>query len=119
MILFATIFGLVSAAKVYSAQRQSKISKYLPSGVAFAIGFLNTPSFTLARLMGGAIEVTWRTRQKSKGRDIGIALVVTASGFVLGEGVISVVTLILRSCGVGVSSCWGCGHGLCSGCPGG
>ena len=119
MILFAIVFGLVSAAKVCSAQGHLKISKYLPSGVAFAIGFLNTPSFTLARLVGGVIEATWRTRQNSKGRDAGIALIVTASGFVLGEGIISVVTLILRSCGVGVSSCWGCGHGLCSGCPGG
>lgn len=117
MVLFAVVFGLVSAAKVYSAQGQSKIKKYIPSGVAFAIGFLNTPSFTLARLMGGAIEMGWRSRQKSKGKDSGIALVVIASGFVLGEGIISVVALILRSCGIGVSSCWGCSHGLCSGCP--
>lgn len=119
MILFAVVFGLVSAAKVYSAQKQSTITKYIPSGVAFAIGFLNTPSFTLARLVGGVIEMTWRTRQKSRGRGSGITLVVIASGFVLGEGIISVVTLILRSCGIGVSSCWGCSHGLCSGCPGG
>jgi uncharacterized oligopeptide transporter (OPT) family protein len=119
MIVFAIAFGFLSAAKVYCAQRQSKIAKYIPSGVAFAIGFLNTPSFTLARLIGGAIEAMWKTRQKSKGRDGRITLVVIASGFVLGEGVISVVVLILRSCGIGVSSCWGCSHGLCSGCPGG
>jgi len=119
MILFSVIFGLVSAAKVYFAQGPSKIAKYIPSGVAFAIGFLNTPSFTLARLVGGAIEVTWRTRQKHGGRDGNITLIVIASGFVLGEGITSVFALILRSCGIGVSSCWGCSHGLCSGCPGG
>ena len=46
-----------------------------------------------------------------------IRLVVIASGFVLGEGVISVVSLILKIMGVGVASCLGCGHGLCGGCP--
>lgn len=119
MILFAAVFGFVSAAKAYSARGQSKIMKFIPSGIAFAIGSLNTPSFTLARLVGGAIEMAWRTRHKSERRGSDITLVVIASGFVLGEGIISVVTLILRSCGIGVSSCWGCGHGLCSGCPGG
>lgn len=119
MVIFATVFGLISAAKIFCTQRHSGIAKYIPSGVAFAIGFLNTPSFTLARLVGGVIEATWRTRQKSKGRGGDITLVVIASGFVLGEGIISIVALILRSCGIGVSSCWGCGHGLCLGCPGG
>ena len=119
MIFFAVAFGLVSATKVYCARGQSRVTKYIPSGVAFAIGFLNTPSFTLARLIGGAIEAAWRSHQKSKGRDGGITLIVVASGFVLGEGIVSIIALVLRSCGIGVSSCWGCGHGLCSGCPGG
>ena len=119
MTVFAIIFGFVSAVKVYCAQGQLRVTKYIPSGVAFAIGFLNTPSFTLARLIGGAIEVIWRTRRQHKGTGNGITLIVIASGFVLGEGLVSVVALILRSCGIGVSSCWGCGHGMCSGCPGG
>lgn len=117
MVLFAGVFGIASAVKVSSAKGQSRITKYIPSGVAFAIGFVNTPSFTLARLVGGVIEMAWRTRQKSKGRDGGITLIVMASGFVLGEGIVSVIALILRSFGIGVASCWGCGHGLCSGCP--
>lgn len=118
MITFAIVFGLVSAVKAHSAQGQSRVTKYIPSGVAFSIGFLNTPSFTLARLIGGVIEAAWRTRQKSKGRGNDITLIVIASGFVLGEGLVSIVALILRSWGIGVSSCWGCGHGMCSGCPG-
>ena len=119
MVAFAITFGLVSAAKIYCAQGQSRITKYMPSGVAFAIGFLNTPSFTLARLVGGAVEAIWRTRRQSKGRGNDVALIVIASGFVLGEGLVSVVALILRSWGIGVSSCWGCDHGMCSGCRGG
>ena len=89
----------------------------MPSGIAFAIGFLNTPSFTIARLIGGAIRARWGTSQESEGGSGDMGLIVVASGFVLGEGIISVVTLILRSSGIGAVSCWGCGHGLCSGCP--
>lgn len=117
MVIFAIVFGLVSAAKVCCARGQSRFTKYIPSGVAFSIGFLNTPSFTLARLVGGAIEAGWRARRGSKGRGNDIALIVIASGFVLGEGLVSILALILRSWGIGVFSCWGCGHGLCSGCP--
>lgn len=114
MIAFAVLFGLLSAAKTRAVQQGAWCAKYFPSGVAFAIGFLNTPSFSLARLMGGVAEYVWRTRYASGGRDI--RLVIVASGFVLGEGVVSVVSLVLRTWGVGVASCWGCGHGLCSGC---
>ena len=116
MAIFAVVFGFVSAVKIPRANGQSRIAKYLPSGVAFAIGFLNTPSFTLARLIGGTIRGIWGG-QGSGGRASEITLIVIASGFVLGEGLISIVTLILQSCGVGAVSCWGCGHGLCPACP--
>lgn len=82
---------------------------------AFAIGFLNTPSFSLARLVGGILEHLYRTRIARNKSDI--RLIVIASGFVLGEGVVSIVSLVLRTFGVGVASCWGCGHGMCAGCP--
>ncbi|PFH53036.1 hypothetical protein AMATHDRAFT_55989 [Amanita thiersii Skay4041] len=115
MSIFALVFGLVSAVKTYASARQWKYAKWIPSGVAFAIGFLNTPSFSIARLIGGILEYVYRTRYKKDGNDI--RLVVVASGFVLGEGVVSIVSLVLRILGVGVISCWGCGHGLCGGCP--
>jgi uncharacterized oligopeptide transporter (OPT) family protein len=83
--------------------------------VAFAIGFLNTPSFSLARLVGGIVEYIYHTSRASRGGDI--RLVVVASGFVLGEGVMSVVCLLLRMFGIGVASCWGCDFGMCGGCP--
>lgn len=114
MIAFALLFGALSAVKTRAIRQGAWYAKYLPSGVAFAIGFLNTPSFSLARLVGGIAEYVWRTRYTRDGRDI--RLIIVASGFVLGEGVISVVSLMLRTWGVGVASCWGCGHGMCSGC---
>ncbi|KIK63019.1 hypothetical protein GYMLUDRAFT_41321 [Collybiopsis luxurians FD-317 M1] len=115
MIIFAAIFGLVAALKFYATKKQIWWAKWIPSGVAFAIGFLNTPSFSIARLIGGILEHVFRTRYaRSKGD---IRLIVIASGFVLGEGVTSVVSLILRTFGIGVASCWGCGQsGICGGC---
>lgn len=114
MAAFALLFGMISAVKVYTSSRQSKYAKWIPSGVAFAIGFLNTPSFSIARLIGGILEYVYRTRYARGGNDI--RLVVVASGFVLGEGVIGIVSLILRTFGVDAFSCWGCGHGQCGGC---
>ncbi|KAI0749949.1 oligopeptide transporter [Daedaleopsis nitida] len=115
MVGFALVFGAIAAAKTYAVRADWPYAKWIPSGVAFAIGFLNTPSFSLARLIGGVVEHLYYTRV---GREHGgIKLIVVASGFVLGEGVVSVVSLVLRTFGVGVASCVGCGHGLCGGCP--
>ncbi|KII89975.1 hypothetical protein PLICRDRAFT_138375 [Plicaturopsis crispa FD-325 SS-3] len=116
MLIFAIIFGVISAFKTYASTRQKSYAKWIPSGVAFAIGFLNTPPFSLARLVGGIVEFVYHKKIAKEG-DGDIRLIVIASGFVLGEGVISIVSLILRTFGVGVASCFGCGHGLCTGCP--
>ncbi|KAG1883369.1 hypothetical protein F4604DRAFT_1737872, partial [Suillus subluteus] len=79
MVLSAIIFGVIAGVK------------WIPSGIAFAIGFLNTPSFSLARLIGGIIEYMYhKCVAKFGGTDI--RLIVIASGFVLGEGVISVIS---------------------------
>ncbi|KAI0636145.1 OPT oligopeptide transporter [Trametes polyzona] len=115
MLIFAILFSIIAAFKTYAVRSGSRYAKWIPSGVAFAIGFLNTPSFSLARLIGGIVEHVYYTRV---GRDNGgIRLIIIASGFVLGEGVVSVISLVLRTVGVGVASCWGCGHGMCGGCP--
>ncbi|KAF9565258.1 OPT superfamily oligopeptide transporter [Agrocybe pediades] len=115
MIVFSAIFAVSSALKTYTARRGHWLAKWIPSGVAFAIGFLNTPSFSIARLLGGIMEFLFRRYFAKDGGDI--RLIIVASGFVLGEGVVSIVTLVLRTFGVGVASCIGCGHGLCAGCP--
>ncbi|KAF9532513.1 oligonucleotide transporter [Crepidotus variabilis] len=115
MASFSLLFALLSALKAYTGRREYWLAKWIPSGVAFAIGFLNTPSFSLARLVGGIVEYVFRTRYAKHSSDI--RLIVIASGFVLGEGVVSIITLILRTMGVGVISCIGCGHGFCGGCP--
>ncbi|THG99727.1 hypothetical protein EW026_g2671 [Hermanssonia centrifuga] len=88
MITFAIVFAAISAFKTYASRREITYAKWIPSGVAFAIGFLNTPSFSLARLIGGITEYLYYRRMGKKNG--GIRLIIIASGFVLGEGVDSV-----------------------------
>lgn len=115
MISFSIVFAFIAAVKAYATRREISHAKWIPSGVAFAIGFLNTPSFSLARLIGGVIEYVYYRRV---GRDHGgIRLIIIASGFVLGEGVVSVVSLVFRTFGIGAVSCIGCAPGMCGGCP--
>ncbi|GAA5926555.1 uncharacterized protein JCM15063_000307 [Sporobolomyces koalae] len=128
MIVFGLVFVGLSSLKMIARAKQHEWTwaKWLPSGIAFAIGFINTPSFSLARLVGGLISLfyTRRTPSSSTGPAAHLehfGLIIVASGFVLGEGFASVVGLLLKSTGHGNPiSCWGCGAGgggYCGGCP--
>jgi len=117
MLAFAVVFALISGVRTQSNSRR-KWAKWLPSGVAFAIGFLNTPPFSIARLIGGIVEYVYHRRVERTGQGSNIKLIIVASGLVLGEGVTSIITLILKTAGVGVVSCVGCGTGICAGCSG-
>ena len=57
----------------------------------------NTPSFTLARTIGGLVNWYWRSYQKREEAPV----IVLASGLILGEGVVSIVNLGLASLKVG------------------
>lgn len=68
----------------------------IPGGIAVAVGMYNTPSFTLARTVGGLLSwywTGWRRGEESR-------VIVLASGLILGEGVVSIVNLLLASGGV-------------------
>jgi uncharacterized oligopeptide transporter (OPT) family protein len=117
MFSSAVVFALISVFKTHASRRGLWYAKWIPSGVAFAIGFLNTPAFSIARLVGGIIEYLYHRSLASRGKSGDIRLIVVASGFVLGEGVMSIVCLLLRTLGIGIASCWGCSPGMCGGCP--
>lgn len=53
----------------------------------------NVPSFTLARAVGGFVSLYWRNYKKRENTQI----VVLASGLILGEGVVSILNLVLAS----------------------
>lgn len=109
-ILF-TVFVLVK--ELYPNQSWTK---FIPQGIAFAIGMYNPPAFTLARVIGGLISYFWNKycdeptskREQShtgiKGaiepyRSIGgkVFIVVVASGFVLGEGTFAIVNMTMHA----------------------
>ncbi|GAA5849113.1 hypothetical protein JCM8547_006451 [Rhodosporidiobolus lusitaniae] len=140
MLVFGPLFVVLAALKAVGKVRAGDKSRaeerrrwgwtrWIPSGIAFSIGFLNTPSFSLARLTGGLISLYYTSRCSSSrsSSKSGAAhlehfgLVIVASGFVLGEGLASVVGLLAKSAGVGGPvTCWGCGvggGGYCGGCP--
>lgn len=90
-------------------------SKFIPQGIAFAIGMYNPPAFTLARVIGGLVSHFWNKYCDSQlkheenytgfkawlepYRVIGgkVFIVVVASGFVLGEGTFAIVNMMMRA----------------------
>ncbi|WYZ37428.1 hypothetical protein EsH8_II_000934 [Colletotrichum jinshuiense] len=89
-VIFAitTIFRTTATGKAWRP--------LVPGGIAVAVGMYNVPSFTLARTVGGMLSWYWI----SKRRKSSTPLIVLASGFILGEGFLSIVNLILQSIGV-------------------
>lgn len=107
-ILF-TVFVLIK--ELY---QKPKWVKYIPQGIAFAIGMYNPPNFTLARVIGGLIVYYWTKfchqrpgKPEYQGtrawiepyRVVGgsVFIVVVASGFVLGEGTFAIVNMTMRA----------------------
>jgi OPT family oligopeptide transporter len=70
-----------------------KLQPFVPGGIAVAVGMYNTPSFTLARTIGGLVSWYW-VQWKHRGETRAIVL---ASGLILGEGVVSIINLVLAS----------------------
>ncbi|KAI9845531.1 MAG: hypothetical protein M1838_001699 [Thelocarpon superellum] len=89
----AAIFALTTALRIAVGGARSPYHAWIPGGIAVAVGMYNVPSFTLARAVGGLITWYWR---QYRGRDES-PVIVLASGLILGEGVLSIVNLILAS----------------------
>ncbi|KAF3928516.1 hypothetical protein ABW21_db0200912 [Orbilia brochopaga] len=85
---FGMGFVVITAVKGVDSYR--KWGRWLPGGIAVAIGMYNTPSFTLARVLGGLAEGWWRRRRGKAGET---ALILVASGAIIGEGLASLVNL--------------------------
>ncbi|KAK7523541.1 oligopeptide transporter-like protein [Phyllosticta citriasiana] len=92
------VFALGTAARVWGQSRSAGRgwTKFVPGGIAVAVGMYNVPSFTLARTIGGIISFVWRDRLGRAETPI----IVLASGLILGEGLFSIVNLALASLSV-------------------
>lgn len=93
-IIAAAIFAVLTSLRI--ATRGRPIYPYIPGGIAVAVGMYNTPSFTLARAAGGVLVFLWMRRRGAHES----AVVVLASGLILGEGLLSIVNLGMASAGV-------------------
>lgn len=100
-IILGLIFGVISLLKnVYKNDHEmQKRLIWLPSGVAVGIGIYNTPSFTIARFIGGVIAYWW-LKKVDHSHDGKTSMIVFSSGLVLGEGMFSIVNMTLTSLGV-------------------
>lgn len=94
------IFVCTTILRIYllstTNQTLKRVHPFVPGGIAVAVGMYNTPSFTLARTVGGLTSlywINWKGRGETK-------VIVLASGLILGEGVVSILNLILASTGV-------------------
>ncbi|KAL3230089.1 hypothetical protein RNJ44_01452 [Nakaseomyces bracarensis] len=95
-IVLASIFALLSLIKNCYRQREYWWLKYVPSGVAVGIGIFNSPSFTIARFIGGLAAHMWLTRHRGK-LDSKTTLIVCSSGLILGEGICSLLNILMTT----------------------
>ena len=90
----AAFGGLGVALPLLEAAGPAWLGAMLPSGISIGIGMYLTPDFTIPRVLGVLVEWIWRRTSASSHRR---NMLVVASGFVLGEGVWSIVALGLKS----------------------
>jgi OPT family oligopeptide transporter len=74
-----------------------RAAAFLPSPVAFAVGMFVTPNWTLARLLGALVGAAWLRRWPSGHSRF---MLMAATGCVLGEGVLAILTAGLASAGL-------------------
>jgi uncharacterized oligopeptide transporter (OPT) family protein len=72
----------------------ASLASVLPSGMSLGIGMYLTADFTIPRVLGALVELWWRRTNAATHRR---HMLVVASGFVLGEGVWSIVALALKA----------------------
>ncbi|KAI0009328.1 OPT superfamily oligopeptide transporter [Xylariaceae sp. FL0662B] len=87
----AVIFAFFTVLRTRGVGR--RWHAYIPGGIAVAVGMYNVPSFTLARTIGGIMNWYWRIYLGKEDTP----LIVLASGFILGEGFLSIINLVLQS----------------------
>src|SRR4051812_14612647 len=87
----AIIFTILTGIRIFGAGKSWH--PFIPGGIAVAVGMYNVPSFTLARAVGGFVNLYWRVYKHNSETTI----VVLASGLILGEGVVSILNLALAS----------------------
>lgn len=84
------LFACTTMARTLSVGKRWR--SWVPGGIAVAVGMYNVPSFTLARAIGGVFGWYWVQIMRRSNTP----LIIMASGFILGEGFLSIVNLLLQ-----------------------
>lgn len=98
-IILGSIFAIFSLIKNCLRDRGYKWLLWIPSGVAVGVGIYNTPSFTIARFLGGITAHLWLRAHRGN-FNMKTKMIVFSSGLVLGEGIFSIVNMIFTHLGV-------------------
>ena len=94
-LTFASAFGLLGfVLPVLEALGPPPIAQLLPSGMSVGVAMYLTPDFTIPRVFGAIAERCWRHNAPPSHRR---HMLVVASGFVLGEGIWSMLALAVAS----------------------
>ncbi|EIE87658.1 hypothetical protein RO3G_12369 [Rhizopus delemar RA 99-880] len=104
-------FAILFAIFVLFKELYPNKTRFIPQGIAFAIGMYNPPNFTLARVIGGLIVYFWNKACKESDKNLSwiepyrsvagqVFIIVVASGFVLGEGTFAIVNMTMRALNV-------------------
>jgi len=99
VIWFCIPAAIIAAILPIISYKFPKIAGWLPSGIAFAIGIYVTPNWTIPRVVGAMISYVWQKYWPERHAEL---MVIVASGFVLGEGITSIVTAGLKTAGIRV-----------------
>lgn len=98
-ITLGCIFGVLSLIKNCYRDSNYKWLRYVPSGVAVGVGIYNTPSFTVARFLGGMASHLWLKRHHGA-LGAKTKMIVFSSGLILGEGVCSIFDMVFTNLSV-------------------
>lgn len=98
-VVAGSIIICTTILRIYLGRHSSggvrKMQRFIPGGIALAVGMYTTPSFSIPRAVGGLLS-WWYMKQ----HDDETTVVVIASGLILGEGILSMLNLGFASVGV-------------------
>jgi uncharacterized oligopeptide transporter (OPT) family protein len=94
-IVAAAIAGMFGTALPW-LRRAPNLKPFVPSGLAFGIGFITLPSHALNMFYGLLVWYLWRLNSKSAEK-LNFAV---ASGFIAGEGLMGIVCALLTIMGL-------------------
>lgn len=90
----AAVFGVALPC----LRRVPSIKAFVPSGLAFGIGFITLPEHAFSMFYGLLIISVWKLFKAESAEKLSFAV---ASGFIAGEGLMGIVNAILTLTGIG------------------